>query len=115
MMLLNRVAVGNLIKVGVRTSYRLLPAKSSSLVSTDDVVELLNGARMNGMPTINDGWIPQLYSPEEMADVLGVTASKIRAWCRHSAPCWKLGRDYRMDRSAFESWLDSPRSNGVHR
>ena len=84
MSLLKRQFVCDRLRLQRRTSYRVIGASRLSLVSSEDVLDLLNGSRCGGMdelPCIPD----DLRTPEEMAEEIGgITAKDLLNWTRRT-------------------------------
>jgi excisionase family DNA binding protein len=51
------------------------------------------------------------YSPQEIAEELGLKVETIREYIRKKElPAYKFGRDYRVKREDYEEWLKKRRT-----
>ena len=110
---LSREFVCDRLRLGLRQSYRLLPSCYEAMISSDDVLALLNnGRRMIGEPFLN---IPSdIMTAEELASIpelanSGVTARKILAWTRREKKIpphiYANSHTIRFSRQHFIDWL----------
>ncbi len=52
------------------------------------------------------------YSPQEIAELLGLKVSTIREYIRKKELiAYKFGRDYRIHRNEYEAWLKKRRTD----
>ena len=111
MTLLRRELICDRLRLNTRSSYRVVPPSRLSLISSDEVLEVLNRARRGGMNPLRD--IPSdLRTPEEMsAEIGGVTAKMLITWsCRRTKnvpPHFYINRHcIRFSASRLLAWLD---------
>lgn len=111
MTLLRRDLICDRLRLNTRSSYRVVPPSRLSLISSDEVLEVLNRARRGGMNPLRD--IPSdLRTPEEMAsEIGGVTAKMLITWsCRrlkNVPPHFYINRHcIRFSASRLLAWLD---------
>ena len=111
MTLLNRELICDRLRINKRSSYRVVPPSRLSLISSDEVLEVLNSARRGGMKPLRD--IPSdIRTPEEMAsEIEGVTPKMLVAWsCRRTKnvpPHFYINRHcIRFSASRLLAWLD---------
>jgi len=51
------------------------------------------------------------YSPQEIADMLGLKVDTIREYIRKKElPAYRFGRDYRVRKEDYEEWLKKRRT-----
>lgn len=113
-MLVNRVLVSNRLCLSIKGTYRVFPATLSNLLSTEEVIERLNEARMNNQPRIEGDFIPQLQDSSRLAEELGITPRRVRGWTQkdrlHACPHFRLTDEeghevkYLFDPLAVEQW-----------
>lgn len=111
MTLLRRKLICERLRLGLRSSYRVVPPARLSLINSDEVLEILNSARRGGMQPLRD--IPcDLRTPEEMAsEIEGVTARMLLTWShrrtKNVPPHFYLNRHcVRFSASRLLAWLD---------
>ena len=111
MTLLRRDLICDRLRLNLRSSYRVVPPSRLSLISSDEVLEVLNRARRGGMKPLRD--IPSdIRTPEEMAsEIGGVTSKMLVAWsCRRTKnvpPHFYINRHcIRFSASRLLAWLD---------
>lgn len=84
MYLLTRQHICDRLRFELRTSYRIVGASRLSLISSDDVLDILNTAR-RGIPEPLREIPSDLRTPEEMAaEIGGVTAQMLLTWTRRT-------------------------------
>lgn len=101
------------LRLGLRQSYRVLPSDCGALISTDEILNLLNSSRR---PYAE----PLLHIPDDImtADELattpelassGVTGKRLLAWTRRTkkiAPHFRFNsHTIRFSRKRFIDWL----------
>ena len=111
MTLLNRELICDRLRINKRSSYRVVPPSRLSLISSDEVLEVLNRARRGGMKPLRD--IPSdIRTPEEMAsEIGGVTAKMLLTWVyrrtKNVPPHFYINRHcIRFSASRLLAWLD---------
>lgn len=111
MSLLKRKLVCERLRLKCRTSYHIIGASRLSLISLDDVLELLNDSRRPcGTAPLAD--IPSdLRTPEEMAaEIGGVTAHDLLNWTRRTKnvpPHFRLNKQTtRFSASRMMAWVE---------
>lgn len=112
---LKRNVVCDKLRLKVRTSYALIGTAYGALISTDDILALLNRCR-RAIPSPLE-WMPaDLATPDEMAAEpslaeSGITAHDLLNWARRTknvAPHFRLSRQtIRFSRAIFLAWLDA--------
>lgn len=105
---LRRDLICERLRLKVRQSYRIVGSSRSGLISSDEVVRLLNRAR-RGIPQ-PFAFIPtDIMKPDEIAAETGLTESKLRAWTRRTKnvpPHFRLnGHTIRYPHALFVAWL----------
>jgi excisionase family DNA binding protein len=51
------------------------------------------------------------YSPQELADILGLKVDTIREYIRKKQlPAYRFGRDYRVRKVDYEKWVEKRRT-----
>lgn len=109
---LNRQMICDRLRLSRRTSYNIVGSAYGSLVSSDEVINLLNRAKRATSEDLN--YIPSdLMTADELATALNepcITASALLAWTRRTknvVPHFKLtNRIILFSRSRVTSWLD---------
>lgn len=112
----NRNFVCSRLRLGLRQSYRLLPSCYGAMISTDDMLDLINSARRQIAEPLAD--VPtDLMTAEELASVpelanSGVTAHKLLNWTRRRTkkvpPHFFISQQtVRFSKSRFLAWLDA--------
>ena len=110
---LRRDLICERLRLNVRQSYRIVGSSRSGLISSDEVLRILNRSRRG----IEDpfSFIPsdvvtadELLAIPELADS-GITQQKLRAWTRRTRnvpPHFRLnGHTIRYPRALFVKWL----------
>jgi hypothetical protein len=111
MTLLHRELICERLRLGLRSSYRVVPPSRLSLINSDEVLEVLNRARRGGMKPLRD-IPPDLRTPEEMAsEIEGVTARMLLTWSfrrtKNVPPHFYINRHcVRFSASRLLAWLD---------
>ena len=105
------------LRLGLRQSYRILPPDHGALISTDEILDLLNSSRRPSMDLL-------LHVPEDIvtADELvtvpelansGLTAKRVLVWTRRTKkvpPHFRLNsHTIRFSRKRFIDWLQGGR------
>jgi len=55
----------------------------------------------------------KLYSTAEAAEILGLTQSLVRRYCRDGRlPCIRVGRSWAITQEALDEFRDTPRPTG---
>lgn len=118
---LRRKFVCERLRLALSTSYRVVGKAYGSLISEDDVVEMLNRSRNEAQPALR--YLPSdLMTPAEIAAIpdiaeSGITERDIVNWTRRTrnpVPCFRMNsRQRRIRRSAFLEWID--RSSRIRR
>lgn len=117
---LKRKLICDRLRLTLRTSYDLVGCAYGPLVSSDDVIALLNRARREARdaftpPSQPLDYIPSdLLTPDELAAELkesGITARDLWNWAhrkKNIAPHFRLAqRTIRFSRKIFGDWLDA--------
>lgn len=91
-----------------RQSFRLVGSSRSGLISSDDILGLLNRSRRGIAAALTE--IPSdILLPDEVCAETGVTQRELRAWSRRKrnvAPHFRLnGHTRRYPREIFLRWL----------
>ncbi len=95
--------------LNVRQSYRLIGSSRSGLISSDEVVRILNRSRRGIAEPFS--YIPSdIATPDEiLLEVDGIMPNQLRAWMRRKrnvCPHFRLnGHTRRIPRSLFVKWL----------
>ena len=85
MNLLNRQLICDRLRLERRTSYRIIGASRLSLISSSDVVDLLNQSRRPFSSEPLEDIPSDLRTPDEMAaEIGGVTAHDLLNWTRRT-------------------------------
>lgn len=93
----------------VRQSYRLVGSSRSGLISSDEVLRILNRSRRGIAEPYS--YIPSdIAKPDELAaEIDGITTDRLRAWTRRTKnvpPHFRLnGHTIRYPRALFVKWL----------
>lgn len=111
MRFLRRQQVMNRLRMSQSVSYRIIGTARGSLISTDDVLRILNNARRGPQPMLVE--VPDdLATPSEIAAELtseGITEHDLHNWTlrtRNIPPFFLLNTHCRrFQRSAFFGWL----------
>lgn len=109
MSLLRRQLVCDRLRLKRRASYRIVSPCRLSLISSDEILYLLNHARRGGMEYLTA--IPSdIRTPDEMAaEIDGVTAHDLLNWTRRTknvAPHFRLNKQTtRFSASRLMAWL----------
>ena len=105
-----RKDVMNRLRLSQSASYRIVGTARGSLISSVDILAILNNSRRGPQPMLSE--IPSdLMTPEEMATEIGcVTAKDLKNWTlriRNVPPHFLLNTHCRrFQRSAVIAWLD---------
>ncbi len=105
-----RKDVMNRLRISQSASYRIIGTARGSLISSTDILAILNNARCGPQPMLVE--IPSdLLTPEEMAQEIGcVSAHQLHNWTlrvRNVPPHFLLNTHCRrFQKSAVLSWLD---------
>lgn len=101
------------LRLGLRQSYRVLPSDCGALISTDEILELLNSSRrpyaepLQHIPT-DIVTADELASAPELANS-GLAAKRILAWTRREKkvpPHFRINsHTIRFSRQRFIDWL----------
>lgn len=111
MNLLRRDLVCERLRLNRRASYRIVSPSRLSLISSDEILYILNHARRGPVDYLHD--IPSdLRTPEEMAAKLGgVTAKMLLNWTHRTknvAPHFRLNKQTtRFSERLLLAWLES--------
>lgn len=106
---LRRQLICERLKLKTRQSYRIVGSSRSGLISSDEVLRILNQSRRGIQEPFS--FIPSdIATVEEIAaDIDGLTAGKLRAWTHRTKnipPHFRLnGHTIRYPRSLFIAWL----------
>ena len=97
--------------LNVRQSYRLIGSSRSGLISSDEVVRILNRSR-RGIAEPFDYIPSDIATPDEiLLEVDGIMPNQLRAWLRRTrnvCPHFRLnGHTRRIPRAIFLRWLSS--------
>ena len=111
MRFLRRQQVMNRLRMSQSVSYRIIGTARGPLVSTDDVLRIMNAARRGPQPMLNE--VPDdLATPAELAAELtseGITERDLHNWTlrvRNIPPFFLFNTHCRrFQRSAFFGWL----------
>ena len=106
---LRRDLICERLRLNVRQSYRIVGSSRSGLISSDEVLRILNRSRRG----IEDpfSFIPSdIATPDELiAEIDGIKPEKLRAWMRRTrnvCPHFRLnGHTRRIPRALFVGWL----------
>ena len=110
MTLLSRQLVCDRLRLQRRASYHIVCASRLSLISSDDILDILNRASRGSRETLRD--IPSdLRTPQEMADEInGFTPHMLLAWTRRTKnipPHYRLNsHTVRFSASRLSAWLE---------
>ena len=111
MNLLRRKYICEMLRLKPRASYRIVSPSRLSLISSDEILYILNHARRGPVDYLHD--IPfDLRTPEEMSAKLGgVTAHDLLNWTRRTknvAPHFRLNKQTtRFSERLLLAWLES--------
>ena len=101
------------LRLGLRQSYRVLPSDCGALISTDEILNLLNSSRRpyaEPLLHVPDDIVKadELVSVPELANS-GLTAKRILAWTRRgkkAPPHFRFNsHTIRFSRKRFIDWL----------
>jgi len=106
---ISREFVCDRLKVSRWASYKLVPPTSIHLISSDDVIALLNGSRRAHEPEVD--FIPSdVITAEEAESRFGIPAKKLMRWTRRStrvAPHFRINKQTtRFRADTLEKWLE---------
>ena len=110
MSLLKRQLICERLGIKSRASYRIIGASRLSLISSSDVIDLLNDSR-RAIPQPLDEIPCDLRTPEQMAaEIGGVTARDLLNWTRRTKnvpPHFRLNHSTtRFSASLMMAWLE---------
>ena len=110
MSLLKRQLICERLRIKHRASYRIIGASRLSLISSNDVLDLLNDSR-RAMPRPLDEIPCDLRTPEEMAEEIGgVSAHDLLNWTHRTKnvpPHFRLNKQTtRFSASRMMAWLE---------
>ena len=105
---LRRNLICDRLRLEVRQSYRIVGSSRSGLISSDEVLRILNRSR-HGIPA-PFAFIPtDIMRPDELSEYTGLPENKIRAWTRRTKnvpPHFRLnGHTIRYPHALFVAWL----------
>ena len=106
---LRRDLICERLRLNLRQSYRLIGSSRSGLISSDEVLRILNRSRRG----IQDpfAFIPSdIMTPDELASAIdGIKPEQLRAWMRRTrnvCPHFRLnGHTRRIPYALFVGWL----------
>ena len=96
------------LRINARQSYRLVGTSRSGLISSDEVVRLLNHTRCGIVQPFS--FIPSdIVKPDELATEIHVKVSRLRTWTRRTRnvpPHFRFnGHTIRYPHALFMAWL----------
>lgn len=108
---LRRDLICDRLRLNVRQSYRLIGSSRSGLISSDEVVRILNRSRRGIAEPFS--YIPSdIATPDEILwEIDGIMPNQLRAWMRRTrnvCPHFRLnGHTRRIPKALFLKWLAS--------
>lgn len=105
---LRRSLICERLGLNVRQSYRIVGSSRSGLISSDEVLRILNRAR-RGIPAPFTFIPSDIMRPDEIAAETGLPVGKLRSWTRRTRnvpPHIRLnGHTIRYPHALFVAWL----------